>query len=353
MKKHVVIALLIPIICLAVLELSLRIYGRCNPGFAIMPDGTYLKYRGRPNSLEFNGFRLNSRGFKDVEFNEIKPPDVFRIIAIGDSQTYGAVPYQRTYVFLLGKEIRRSVPDVEIYNLGVPSAAPIDYLSILINEGLRLHPDMVLLTLFLGDDFNRGGTRKRLHYGSAAATFLHAFIVNRIEPDGKVFGTGTYRDDTLIRNNDAYIHFLVDTQLNLFHKGNHGFRRDVESSLSIVRRMREICNARGVALVVVACPADVQLYPEARHNAIARRGGNPDEYDFYTLNGMLHEELSGMGIPFLNLLDGFKKRQRFDRRIFNQRNDPHWNLYGSMVAAEIAGSWLSELIRPGANRREH
>lgn len=325
---------------------------KIDPSWAIMPDATYLTYRGRPHSKELNGFRLNSRGFKDVELIQEKNPEALRVIAIGDSQTYGAVPYPDTYISLLGNLVRRSIPHFEIYNMGVPSAAPVDYLSVLINDGLRLNPDMVLLTLFLGDDFNRGGTRRRILSHSAAFSFIRELFYRYFEPRGRIFATGIYRDDIIIRDRHSYIDFLVDTQLDTFYRRNPLFMKNFESTFSIIERIQELCIARGIALAVVACPADVQLYPVPRREAIRRKGVSEEEYDFHTLNLLIKDRLNKMGIPFLDLMGHFQKRHRLDGKGFNQGNDPHWNLHGSRTAARTVAPWLTEHVRRHMKERK-
>ncbi len=295
--------------------------------------------------MELNGFSLNSRGFKDKEFMIKKPPGTFRAIAIGDSQTYGAVPYPDTYIALLGNLIHRYIPGFEIYNLGVPSAAPVDYLSILINDGLRLDPDMVLITLFMGDDFNRGDTKRNILSYSAAFSLLRELFCRHFEPRGRIFASGIYHDDAVIRGRDAYIKFLVDTQLDIFHRHNRGFIHAFTSTCAIIKKMQAICDARGIALAVVACPADIQLYPVYRQEAIRRKGTSEEEYDFRTLNRLIEDELSRMGIPFLDLLGFFEEQRCSDGKSFNQTNDPHWNLHGSRTAARFVAPWLTEQIR--------
>lgn len=345
MKKTAAIALGVVLITFTGLEISIRVRERITPSWAVMPDATYLYYRGRPHSMELNGFSLNSRGFKDKEFIIKKPPGTFRAIAIGDSQTYGAVPYPDTYTVLLGNLIRRHIPGFEIYNLGVPSAAPVDYLSVLLNEGLRLDPDMVLLTLYLGDDFNRGDTRRNIFTYSAAFSFLQWIFYRHFEPRGRIFASGMYHDDAVIRDRDAYINFLVDTQLDMFHRQNKHFMNKFRSTFSIIKKIQTICDARGIALAVVACPADIQLYPVYRNEAMRRKGTGGEEYDFRTLNRLIEEELARMGIPFLDLLGFFEEQRRSAGKSFNQIHDPHWNLHGSRTAARIVAPWLAERIR--------
>lgn len=352
MKKTAAIALAVIFITFTGLEISIRVRERITPSWAVMPDATYLAYRGRPHSMELNGFSLNSRGFKDKEFIMAQTPGTFRAIAIGDSQTYGAVPYPDTYIALLGNLIRRHIPGFEIYNLGVPSAAPVDYLSILINDGLRLDPDMVLITLFLGDDFNRGDARRNILSYSAAFSLLREIFYRHFEPGGRIFASGIYHDQAVIRDRDAYINFLVDTQLDIFHRRNRGFIKSFAGTCAIIKKMQTICDAKGIALTVVACPADIQLYPTCRHEVIRRKGTSEEEYDFRTLNRLTEEELSRMGIPFLDLLGFFEEQRRLDGKSFNQMNDPHWNLHGSRTAARIVAPWLTERTRQFMKKRK-
>ncbi len=66
-------ALLIIVITFLAAELSLRLYHYFNPVF-VFPSSSYERYRGKPFSQDY-AFRLNSKGFKDIEFNKEKEPE--------------------------------------------------------------------------------------------------------------------------------------------------------------------------------------------------------------------------------------------------------------------------------------
>jgi hypothetical protein len=53
---------------LLVMEAVFRAVEYINPALKPTTDLTHLRFRGLPSSKELNGFRLNSRGFKDIEY---------------------------------------------------------------------------------------------------------------------------------------------------------------------------------------------------------------------------------------------------------------------------------------------
>ena len=63
----------------------------------------------------------NSQGFRDREREMQRTSPAPRIVALGDSFTYGAgVSYDQTFVTLLEHGIQREFPGAEVINLGVP-----------------------------------------------------------------------------------------------------------------------------------------------------------------------------------------------------------------------------------------
>jgi len=339
------LALLMILSLFGMLELSLRLYQAADPGFIITPDTAYLRFRGRPCSEEFNGFRLNSRGYKDLEFSEQKRPGRYRIVAIGDSQTYGAVPYGDSYMTLLENILQSINGETEILNLGIPQAGPVDYLSVLADEGFSLNPDMVLLHFNIFDDFKNGGTRRKLYSFSAAASWINGHIARIIKPDGVIFGAGPYREGYPLRSDEAYLQLLIDAHGTVFKKNNAPFNDDFRSSFDYISRICRACKKRNIALAVIIIPADLQLYPYLQKKALAALNAAEDDYDFKIPNRMLGAELVKRGIPYLDLMDYFLTDTQKAGKTVTQGNDPHWNRSGSRTAAEAVSSWLAGQVR--------
>src|SRR5262249_42589786 len=95
------------------------------------------------------GLRGNALGYPGPDFRREKRPGVFRIAALGDSFAVGpAVPFSENYLTLL----ETALPGVEVYNFGVSGAGPREYQEILQRDVWPYQPDLVLLSVFVGND---------------------------------------------------------------------------------------------------------------------------------------------------------------------------------------------------------
>jgi hypothetical protein len=94
----------------------------------------------------------NSKGVRGTrEYAYEKPPGTTRIVALGDSFTFGEdVEDGQTYA----EQLAQNLPGVEVVNLGVHGYGHDQMLLYLEEEGLRYHPDLVLLG-FVGQDMAR------------------------------------------------------------------------------------------------------------------------------------------------------------------------------------------------------
>lgn len=126
--------------------------------------------------LETDEFRfevdVNSLGFRDREFAH-KPRQRFRILAIGDSFTYGTgVNIEDTWVKRLELALQKDGIDVDVANLGFPGAFPTFYAAIAERAVDFLEADLVLVAVSQGDDlaqsFDRGRNRQYLSVRQAA-----------------------------------------------------------------------------------------------------------------------------------------------------------------------------------------
>jgi lysophospholipase L1-like esterase len=100
--------------------------------------------------------RTNADGFRGAPLPGPKPPGTVRVVVLGDSFTFGyGVRERQAYpARLAGRLARVASPcRVEVVNLGVPGAGPLDYLHHLEHTAARLSPDVVLVGVF-GNDVN-------------------------------------------------------------------------------------------------------------------------------------------------------------------------------------------------------
>jgi hypothetical protein len=109
---------------------------------------------------------LNSEGFRGEEFGE-KGPSGYRILFIGDSFVYGITDDEHTIPHLLWLRLApRSSRAFEVYNLGVPGAAPYDY----VRTAYEDHDgDMMLVGIYVDNDIEG--------YDSSADKYRRAYTL--------------------------------------------------------------------------------------------------------------------------------------------------------------------------------
>ena len=112
-------------------------------------DGHWVIWWRRPYHVE-----TNSQGFRTAE----EPlPDARKIVAIGDSQTFGPyVASEDTWPAWTQSELRRrpGARAIQVFNGGVSGYTMADELAWLRDKGVALKPDLVLLGVFENDVFD-------------------------------------------------------------------------------------------------------------------------------------------------------------------------------------------------------
>lgn len=328
-------ALVVLLLGLGLAELAMRVYHHFVPVF-IFPSAATSRFRGQPFTPNY-GSRLNSRGFNDVEIAAPKPPGSFRILGLGDSMVFGIVPYERNFLTLLEADLAGRTPPVEIVNMGIASIGPRGYLEVLADEGLALHPDLVLVSFFMGNDFIEGDQRQPWSYVLAFARYLWAE-----KPRGTlVRGSGAYQDDAPSFEPARYLE-IESQRATIFRKGNPDFDVWLTSVVGNLGRMKRLCDARGSGFLVLVLPDEMQVSPELQAEVFAGRTG---EFDLELPNRRLAQALERAGLAHFDLLEAFRAAGR-GARLYKPR-DTHWNVAGNRLAADLI---REELLRSGRLR---
>ncbi|MBU1871732.1 MAG: hypothetical protein KKH80_02910, partial [Candidatus Omnitrophica bacterium] len=224
---------------LLAIEGGLRLYNKINPSF-IFPDNSYNRFRAKPNSRDYD-FRLNSKGFKDQEFENNKQPGVFRILGIGDSFAFGVVPYKYNFLTLLENKLNQDSKHFEVINMGIPYISVDDYLGMLVNEGLELKPDMIVCCFFIGNDFvNIPKGANNLYLTSLLKFFF------KIMPKykGKIIHTDSdYFDDKPTFDFNTFLG-IEKVGSWVFIKDSKVFTKQLQYVVSKLKKMQDICSRR-------------------------------------------------------------------------------------------------------------
>ena len=96
----------------------------------------------------------NALGLNDEEFVVPKPAGRFRIMAVGDSFTFGVVPYPDAVMTVLEARLRALCPavDLEVLNFGVGGMGVEDYRAVVSLSVARFAPDLVVVHFYAGND---------------------------------------------------------------------------------------------------------------------------------------------------------------------------------------------------------
>jgi lysophospholipase L1-like esterase len=111
----------------------------------------------RPDLAHFNSygqeFRINSRGFVGPEFDAEPAPGVYRIIALGDSCTFGTGLWQVAYPGVLQRLLDdgRSSRRFEVINAGIEGYNSTFALERIRDELLRYRPQLMVLYIGWND----------------------------------------------------------------------------------------------------------------------------------------------------------------------------------------------------------
>lgn len=119
------------------------------------PDMVY-KMRPRARGVFMGGpVELNDAGFRTPPVAETKPPGTLRVVALGDSHTFGwGVRDEECYARLLEGALNRLAgPDrkVEVVNLGIPGINAVQESRVFERYGEPLDPDLVMIQFELND----------------------------------------------------------------------------------------------------------------------------------------------------------------------------------------------------------
>ncbi len=340
--------LIIALISLALLELGCRLYHMADPAFGLWDTG-YNRWRGKPFAPDYNGFRLNSRGFKDVEFSVHKREAAFRILGIGDSFTFGSVPYTDCVLTLLRDQLTTE-GSYDVINMGICGNGPKEHLSLLAAEGLELSPDLVLVLFFVGNDFANAGSGRSLcsySYGCTMARYL--YTVYLAHENVRAFAPATvYHDDQRVLDHEQFLR--METSASLIFIRRKDWRHHFNAAAYYLKEMKRLCDAKGARVLVVILPDRVQLEPGLQAEVVkALREGRwrdngrwnsltKDDMDFHRPNKMLGAELDRKNIAHVDLTDGFQKASAH-RNLF-RAGDSHWNIAGNRLAADLVYRYL-------------
>lgn len=162
-----------------VFEAALRTWGSSEaaPAFqGLFANDAVIGYRLKPGAqvrfatADFDTqISINSTGVRDDEEIGDKPPDERRILVLGDSLVLSVqVPFQQTFCELLEQRLNRTASRVHyrVINAGVQGYGPVHELLFFRSLLPVVKPDVIIETLFVGNDIEDAVATQALLQGS-------------------------------------------------------------------------------------------------------------------------------------------------------------------------------------------
>ena len=163
--RHAALFLVILAAQFGLFETALRVWGHSEaaPAFqGLFEDDRDAGYRLKPHARtrfttsEFDTeIRINGTGVRDDEEIAPKARDERRIVLLGDSLVLAVqVPFAQTFGELLERRLntRPSSYRYRVINAGVQGYGPVEELLFFKSVAARLEPDLVIETVFVGND---------------------------------------------------------------------------------------------------------------------------------------------------------------------------------------------------------
>ncbi|MEO7272754.1 MAG: hypothetical protein ABIX28_15415 [Vicinamibacterales bacterium] len=163
--RHAVVGAVILAAQFGVFETALRLWGHSEaaPAFqGLFDDDPAAGYRLKPNaSIRFTTsefdteIHINAEGVRDDEPIGPKPAHERRVLLLGDSLVLSVqVPFDQTFGELLERRLnaRGSADHYRVINAGVQGYGPVEELLFFRSIAATVQPDLVLETVFVGND---------------------------------------------------------------------------------------------------------------------------------------------------------------------------------------------------------
>lgn len=376
--KNVVLFAVYLIILVLLIEISLRIFYP-QPVFKrklpesfprIYETGDYLPFKLKPNSKdyflgpidEFNAsVEINSKGYRDYEFDVEKKIDEYRILFLGDSFTFGwAVELEETYHKQLEKRLNSNY---EVISAGwVSGQSPDTAYLYLKKEGIELNPDMVIIGVYIGNDFDDYKTYKHIlefdengDLESISSDLLYVDEENRlrmIEIDNRNFlKKALYKINVFLTFKSHFYTLFKNSfrkPLSFFYSGKPSvdvssqiytdeIRKDIDYNLDFFLKIKNLTDRNNISLVLVLIPYEEQVYGKKIRDEsnLLKNWTKPSEFmkDFGLKNDIL----------IIDLLPYFNEYVKNNEEKLYFSGDGHWNRNGHRLAGKILYDELNKL----------
>jgi hypothetical protein len=131
----------------------------------------------------------------------------------------------------------------------------------------------------------------------------------------------------------------------MYIKGNRRFGRSFEAAVSYLQKIQATCRARGVKLLVVLIPDELQINHELEKTVREKFHADVDgsQWDITLPNRTLSSRLNQLNIDQIDMYDAFIAGSA-QERLYKPR-DSHWNIAGNRLAAGLIAPRIEKYLK--------
>ncbi|MHA2231883.1 MAG: SGNH/GDSL hydrolase family protein [Candidatus Hodarchaeales archaeon] len=299
---------------------------------------------GRFRTQDFDvQVKINAQGLRDRPYSYQRKDGVFRIIALGDSFTWGfGVEQDEIFTEIMEKNLR----NIEVINMGVSGYSTDQEYLVFKSDGLNYNPHLILL-LFFEDDMHHNTLKTNfIIYSKPKFSLVNGKLILTDMPSPEA--SAVRKVHYFLRTHSIIYNILTRAYLYSESGAIRSFRKEAsrikeflngnetenpfDLTFAILREMKALCEVNSARMVIVKV---------ATHNAAL-------EYDS-TRSDRLAKFCQTESVPFINLAGHFQNYLRANRQASLQLpHDRHWNAEAHELTAEIISSYLkNQSLIPG------
>jgi lysophospholipase L1-like esterase len=253
---------------------------------------------------------INSEGLRDREFSLEKPPDVYRVMMLGDSTTFGwGVKDEDTAAKFLERKLNANLPAgysrAEVMNAGVGNYDTVQEVTYYETIGWKYHPDLVVLVFFINDPEPVPTEKKGFLIDRS---YLIAFATNRID--------GLMRHAGVRPGWKTYYASLYDDDRPGFQACKKALQSLANSTLS-----------HNAKLLMAILPELHRI--------------NNDSYPFEAAHQKIKDVMVAENVPVLELIDGLKDHGP-EETLWVTARDDHPNAKANNLISDQLEQWILE-----------
>ena len=290
--------------------------------------------------------KINSKGIRDYGYDYEKREDVKRIEMFGDSFIAAfQVPLEKSVSKKLENKLNKNSKEnftYEVLNMGLSGAGPTPQVLLLEKEGIKYNPDIVILNLYIGNDFvkvdfgvsgvipkeifENNNNLENVNFEVTKVQMLKNFIFRN-------YFTYSYLKGTLdtVKSKGAYEAY---PELNIYKEQYPEYvKKNLEKLKIILKHLKSYTDEKEIKLLVVLIPTKEQADERKFSEMMDKYQLDKSQLEIKKAQKIFLEFGEKNDITMLDMLPGFSKRNK--NNTFYFEIDGHWNERGHELASNL------------------